>query len=139
MKILIINGVNLGRLGDREKNVYGDKTYLQLKETLDEFAKKRGACLEFFLSDFEGEIVERICNVDFDALIINCGAYSHTSVAITDALRYVALPKIEVHLSNIFSREDYRKVLTGSATDGIICGFGIDSYKLAILKLTEDL
>lgn len=139
MKILIINGVNLKRLGDREPRIYGGTSYAEMTEILRDFAAKHNAEAEFFCSDFEGEIVERICNTNYDALIINPGAYSHTSVAITDALRYVTLPKIEVHLSNVFGRESYRRLLTGGAADGVIAGLGIDGYKLAIYRLTEEL
>jgi len=139
MKILLVNGVNIGRLGNREKNIYGEITYEEMVHQLTLFAKSKGAELESYHSDLEGELVERICQTDYDALILNAGAYTHTSVAITDALRYVTLPKIEVHLSNVFAREDYRRILTGGATDGVIAGFNIDSYKLAIIKLTEKL
>jgi len=139
MKILIVNGVNIGRIGSREKSIYGEQSYADMMNELSVFAKKRGAEVEVFQSDLEGELVERICNTDYDALVLNAGAYTHTSVAITDALRYVTLPKIEVHISNLFGREDYRKILTGGATDGVIAGFGINSYKLAIIKLTEEL
>ncbi len=139
MKILIVNGVNLSRLGKREPWIYGKNTYGEMIDCLTDFSKKRGAKVEFFQSDLEGELVERICEVDYDALIVNAGGFTHTSVAITDALRYVAKPKIEVHLSNVFDREGYRRILTGGAADGVIVGFGIDSYKLAIIKLTEEL
>lgn len=129
MKILIISGANLNKLGSREA-IYGKFTLDELQKELIEYA---GVELEFFTSDFEGELIEAVQNCDADALIINAGGYSHTSVALADALAMLAVPKIEVHLTNIAARESYRHFsVTGSKCDGIISGLGIDGYKAAI-------
>ena len=130
MKILVISGANLNRLGSREA-IYGSFTLADLQNELTEYAGK--AELSFFTSNHEGEIVEAVQNCDADALIINAGGYSHTSVAIADALAMLAVPKIEVHLTNILAREEYRHFsVTGSKCDGVITGLGIDGYKAAI-------
>lgn len=129
MKILVIFGANLNKLGSREK-LYGDFTLEQLEGELTKYAH---AELTFFTSNYEGEIVEAIQNCDADAIIINAGGYSHTSVAIADALALTNVLKIEVHLTNIAARESYRHFsITGSKCDGIIAGLGIDGYKAAI-------
>lgn len=130
MKILVIFGANLNKLGQREA-IYGDFTIDELEEELVEYAKP--ISLEFFVSNFEGEIIEAVQNCDADALIINAGGYSHTSVAIADALAMLSVPKIEVHLTNIMAREEYRRFsVTGSKCDGMISGLGKDGYKAAI-------
>lgn len=130
MKILVISGANLNRLGKREE-IYGSLTLEDLQRELTAYAD--GAQLQFFTSNNEGEIIEAIQNCYADALIINAGGYSHTSVAIADALAMLALPKIEVHITNILAREPFRHFsVTGSKCDGVICGLGIDGYKAAI-------
>ncbi len=130
MKILVIFGANLNKLGQREA-IYGDFTIDDLKRELVEYAKPLS--LEFVVSNFEGELIEAIQNCDADALIINAGGYSHTSVAIADALAMLGVPKIEVHLTNIMAREEYRRFsVTGSKCDGMISGLGKDGYKAAI-------
>lgn len=130
MKILVISGANLNKLGQREK-IYGDFTLSELQSELVAYAGE--AELEFFTSNHEGEIIEAVQNCNADALIINAGGYSHTSVAIADALSMLTVPKIEVHLTNIHSREEYRRfTVTGSKCDGVITGLGIDGYKAAI-------
>ena len=130
MKILVISGANLNKLGQREK-IYGSFTLDELQQKLIKYAGE--VTLEFFTSNHEGEIVEAIQNCNADALIINAGGYSHTSVAIADALAMLAIPKIEVHLTNIYAREEYRHFsITGSKCDGVITGLGIDGYKAAI-------
>lgn len=130
MKVLIIFGANLNKLGSREK-IYGDFTLSELQAELTAYAK--GIKLEFFTSNHEGELIEAVQNCDADALIINAGGYSHTSVAIADAISMLAIPKIEVHLTNILAREEYRHFsVTGSKCDGVISGLGIDGYKAAI-------
>ena len=129
MKILVISGANLNKLGSREK-IYGSFTLDELQRELIEYA---GVNLEFFTSNSEGEIIEAVQNCDADALIINAGGYSHTSVAIADALAMLAIPKIEVHLTNLYAREEYRHFsITGSKCDGVISGLGMDGYKAAI-------
>ncbi len=130
MKILVIFGANLNKLGSREK-IYGDFTLEELKNELTRYAGE--AQLEFFTSNHEGDIIEAIQNCEADALIINPGGYSHTSVAIADALMMLSVPKIEVHLTNILAREEFRRFsITGSKCDGIISGLGIDGYKAAL-------
>lgn len=130
MKILIISGANLNMLGKREA-IYGSFTQGDLQRELTEYANDTK--LEFFTSNSEGEIIDAVQNCDADALIINAGGYSHTSVAIADALAMLAVPKIEVHLTNILAREEYRHFsVTGSKCDGVITGLGIDGYKAAI-------
>ncbi len=137
MKILIINGPNLNMLGKREPDVYGRQTLDEINRDIAAYAKKLKAEVEFFQSNCEGEIIGRIHCADCP-IIINAGAYSHYSYAIADALKCVAVPKIEVHISNIYSRaEEFRhhSVLSACA-DGVIAGCGADGYKLAILKLS---
>jgi 3-dehydroquinate dehydratase-2 len=134
-KFLIINGPNLNMLGKREPSVYGTQTLEDvISWTETKLAQK--ASLEWYQSNIEGEIVERIQKAhsqDFDALIINPGGYSHTSVAIHDALKILQIPVIEVHLSQVYSREDFRHtLLTAKAATAIMTGFGKQSYYLAI-------
>lgn len=130
MKILVISGANLNKLGKREA-IYGSFTLEQMQRELIEYAD--GVELDFFTSNYEGEIIEAVQNCIADALIINAGGYSHTSVAIADALAMLSVPKIEVHLTNILAREGYRHFsVTGSKCDGVITGLGIDGYKAAI-------
>ncbi len=130
MKILVISGANLNKLGKREA-IYGSFTLEELERELAGYASD--VEFEFFTSNHEGELIDAVQNCDADALIINAGGYSHTSVAIADALAMLAVPKIEVHLTNILAREEYRHFsVTGSKCDGVITGLGIDGYKAAI-------
>ena len=134
-KILIINGPNLNLLGNREKKFYGDTTLEKIKILCVEHCKKNDLSCSFFQSNHEGELIEKIHSVDsdFDGVIINPAAFTHTSIAILDALRATIKPKIEVHISNIYAREDYRrKSITSEAVNGVICGFGENGYVLAI-------
>ena len=134
-KILIINGPNLNLLGNREKTYYGDTTLEKIKTICEEHSKKNQLECFFYQSNHEGEVIEKIQLVDkeFDGIIINPAAYTHTSIAILDALRATSKPKIEVHISNIYAREDYRrKSITSEAVNGVICGFGENGYILAI-------
>ena len=136
-KILIINGPNLNLLGDREPEIYGNKSLKDIEnECKDEFSKLE---LFFYQSNSESEIIEYIhSSSDFSALIINAGAFTHTSIAIHDALKAVKIPKIEVHISNIYSREEFRKKsFISPVVDGIIAGFGTSVYKLAIFAITK--
>lgn len=137
-RILIINGANLNLQGKREKDIYGDFSFSRLEERLYEIADNYNADLEIFFSNYEGEIINKIQSAEseFDGLIINPGAYSHYSIAIRDALSYLSIPKIEVHISNVFKREDFRqKMVTGSVCDGVITGFMDNSYELALIYL----
>ena len=134
-KILIINGPNLNLLGNREKKFYGDTTLERIKSICEEKCAQNEMEMEFFQSNHEGELLEKIHSAqdDFDGIIINPAAYTHTSIALLDALRASTKPKIEVHISNIYTREDYRrKSITSEAVNGIICGFGENGYLLAI-------
>lgn len=138
MKILIINGPNLNMLGKRDPEKYGSFTLDDLENlVLSEFSDHE---FSFFQSNIEGEIVSKIQDAPnhFDALIINPGGYTHTSVAIKDSLEVINIPKIEVHLSQVSSREDFRqKMITTQSTDGYISGFKQNSYLAAIYILTK--
>jgi 3-dehydroquinate dehydratase-2 len=131
IKILVIHGPNLNLLGKREPEIYGTITIEKINKKLKEYAKKKKAQLEIFQSNHEGEIVDKIggSKGKYKALLINPAAYTHTSVAIRDAVLATDIPTVEVHLSNIYAREDFRHVsLIGAVVKGQISGFGIDSY-----------
>jgi len=135
MNIVIINGPNLNLLGEREPKIYGKETLKSIEKKCKQHAKKNKIKVDFFQSNIEGEIVTKIqkSRDKFDGLIINAAAFTHTSVAILDALNLVKIPKIEVHISNIFHREEFRhKSLISSAVNGLICGLGSHGYILAI-------
>jgi len=138
MKLIIINGPNLNLVGIREKNIYGEKNFTEyFAELLVRFPNFN---LEYFQSNIEGEIINKIQQVGFtyDGIILNAGGYAHTSVAIADAIRAIPVPVVEVHISNIFAREDFRRVtLLAPACKGLITGFGIDSYRLAIESFSK--
>ena len=134
-KIIIINGPNLNILGDREKEHYGENTIETLKLNCQKHAKSIQFEISFKQSNIEGEIVTLIQTAknEFDGIIINAAGYTHTSVSILDALLATKLPVIEIHISNIYSREEYRqKSLISKAAKGIICGFGINGYIMAL-------
>ena len=140
MKIAVIQGPNLNMLGAREQHIYGPMTLDQVHEQMKASAEQNGTELEFFQSNLEGEIVDRIqeCMGTVDAILINPAAYSHTSIAITDALNAVALPVVEVHISNIYKREEFRqKSITASASTGVITGFGPFGYHMGLIALTQ--
>jgi len=134
-KILIINGPNLNLLGEREETKYGKVSLEQLKKDCELHAKSNGLEVMFEQSNIEGEIVTMIQKAKdkFDGIIINAAGYTHTSVSILDALLAIKLPTIEVHITNIYNREDFReKSLISKAAKGIICGFGIKGYIMAL-------
>ena len=134
-KIIIINGPNLNLLGNREKKIYGDTSLEKIKSLCEAHCDKHNLKCSFHQSNHEGELIEAIHSVDngFDGIIINPAAFTHTSIALLDALRATSKPKIEIHISNIYAREDYRrKSITSEAVDGVICGFGDNGYVLAI-------
>ena len=134
-KILIINGPNLNLLGDREESKYGKVTLEKVKNNYVNHAKSIGFGIEFYQSNIEGEIVTTIQNAKdvFDGIIINAAGYTHTSVAILDALLAVKIATIEIHITNIYKREDFReKSLISRAADGIICGFGVNGYIMSL-------
>ena len=134
-KIIILNGPNLNLLGEREKNQYGSFTLKDIEKMCKEFASKNEIDVSLFQSNLEGELVEKIQNSrkNQNGLIINAGGYTHTSVAIHDALKIIKIPIIELHISNIYNREDFRhKSLISSVANGVICGFGAKGYLMAI-------
>ena len=138
MKILVINGVNLNMLGKREPGIYGNDSLEALEKRVKEFSEGIGIETDFFQSNFEGEIVEKIHSTmgEYDGVVINPGAFTHYSYAIHDAIRSVNVPFVEVHISNIHTREEFRhKSVTAAACIGQICGLGFDGYELAIMAL----
>ena len=133
MKIIIINGPNLNLLGKREPEIYGSKTFNDyFQELKNRFSDIE---LDYFQSNIEGEIIDKLHEVgfDYDGVVLNAAAYTHTSVGIGDAVKGITTPVVEVHISNVHSREDFRHVsyIAGNAK-GVITGFGLDSYVLAI-------
>ncbi|MFW6134457.1 MAG: type II 3-dehydroquinate dehydratase [Elusimicrobiota bacterium] len=137
-KVLVVNGPNLNLLGDREPEIYGTKTLNDINQAIEKKGKDLGIELEFYQSNHEGDIIDKINNTDSDGLIINPAAFTHTSVALADALGAFDGKVVEVHLSNIFSREEFRKVsLTAPKTKGVICGFGWKGYLLALRAIIE--
>ena len=141
-KILIINGPNLNLLGDREKSKYGNDTLETVKKKCESHSKSINIEIKFEQSNIEGEIVTIIQKAKgvFDGIIINAAGYTHTSVAILDALLAVKLPTIEVHITNIYNREEFRKKsLISKAAKGIICGFGVNGYIMALDAMKEHL
>lgn len=133
--IIIINGPNLNMLGKREPEIYGSETMDDIKKECLKKGLDNNINIDFRQTNSEGEIINWLheVNNNFDGLIINPAGYTHTSVAILDALKTIKKPKIEIHLSNIYAREEFRKkTITGEGMDGIISGFGISSYILSI-------
>ena len=141
-KILVINGPNLNLLGTREKEKYGQSSLGDINVRCEAHAKKLGLTVEFKQSNVEGEIVNYIqeAKTKYSGIIINAGGYTHTSVAILDALLAVKKPTIELHITNIYKREDFRhKSLISKAADGIICGLGADGYIMALDGINKKL
>ena len=139
MKILIINGPNLNLLGVREKGIYGDSSFESYYQTLK--ARYPQVEFDYFQSNHEGALIDEIHRQGFDAdgIVLNAGAYTHTSIAIADAIRAVKSPVVEVHISNVHSRESYRHVsMIAPACKGVIAGFGLDSYRLAVEALLAE-
>lgn len=139
MRIQIINGPNINLLGKREPEIYGHETfedYLQrLRTTYPQLQ------IDYFQSNIEGELIDKIHEVGFDnvGVILNAGAYTHTSIALHDAIKAITAPVIEVHISNVHKREEFRhKSMISCACSGIICGFGLDSYRLGIEALVNN-
>ncbi len=138
--IIIINGPNINLLGDRDKSLYGGETYENLQNRCKSEAKKIKINIDFYQSNIEGEIVTKIQESikKYDGLIINAAAFTHTSVAIRDALSLYKKPSIELHISNIYKREEFRqKSLISNVVSGIICGLGTTGYILAINSIYE--
>lgn len=136
MKIQIINGPNINLLGKREPSIYGTQSF---EDYLVELQKcYPDVDFEYFQSNIEGEMINKIHEVgfDYDGIVLNAGAYTHTSIALQDAIRAVTSPVVEVHISNVYSREEFRhKSMISCACIGVICGFGLKSYRLAIEAL----
>ena len=140
MKIAVIQGPNLNMLGIREQHIYGSMSLEQIHEQLKAAAAQNGVEVEFFQSNLEGEIVDRIqeCLGTVDGIMINPAAYSHTSIAIKDALSAVSMPVVEVHISNIYKREEFRqKSITAGASTGVISGFGPFGYHMGLIALMQ--
>ena len=139
-KIIILNGPNLNLLGEREKSQYGSFTLTEVEKTCKEFANKNNLNIDFFQSNIEGELIQKIqdSRKNKDGLIINAGGYTHTSVAIHDALKILKIPIIELHISNIYNREEFRhKSLISKVANGVICGFGLNGYVMALNAMEE--
>jgi len=138
LRILIINGPNINLLGMREKHIYGETTYEEMCKYLEEEAKKLELDVDIVQSNIEGELVNYIQGAcgKYDGIIINPAAYTHYSIAIFDALKAVGIPTVEVHISNIHSREEFRRIsVIAPACIGQICGFGIYGYVMAMIGL----
>ena len=139
-KIIILNGPNLNLLGEREKNQYGSFTLKEVEERCNNHANQNDVSLVFYQSNIEGELVEKIqeSRNTQQGLIINAGGYTHTSVAIHDALKIIKIPIIELHISNIYNREEFRhKSLISKVAKGVICGFGAEGYIMALKAMKE--
>ena len=132
-KILIINGPNLNLLGKREPTIYGNNTF---EDYLEQLREKSPQCeISYYQSNIEGELINKIHEVGFtyDGIILNAGAYTHTSIALHDAIKAVTTPVIEVHISNVHAREPFRHVsMISAACKGVVIGFGLESYRLAL-------
>ena len=140
MKILVINGPNLNMLGIREPGIYGSETYATLLDKISAHAKKRGVSVDFFQSNHEGALVDTIQEAfgSTDGIVINPGAYTHTSIALLDALKAVAIPAVEVHISDVSKREAFRSVsYIRDACIGSVIGHGTDGYLEAVDMLIE--
>jgi len=138
-KVIIINGPNLNLLGTREPEIYGNLSFTEYLETLKE--KYPDISLAYFQSNVEGEIINKLQEVGFkyDGIILNAAAYTHTSVGIGDAVKAISSPVVEVHISNTFQREDFRQVShISSGAKGVILGFGLKSYDLAIRSFLDE-
>ena len=138
MKILVLNGPNINMLGIREPGIYGKQTFQDLLDLLDSVAKEENLEIQQFQSNHEGALVDKIQEAygKFDGIVINPAAYTHTSVAILDALKSVSIPAVEVHISNVDAREPFRQIsYAGMACEKTIKGLGLDGYRQAILYL----
>ena len=134
MKILVINGVNLKMTGRREPHIYGTETLDEINAELANYAEKRGAKVEFYQSDIEGELCTKLTSAQgYDGVILNAGAYSHYSYALRDAIVAAEIPVVEVHMSNVCAREEFRsRSVLSAVCKGVIFGFGKKSYRLAL-------
>ena len=140
MKVVVIQGPNLNLLGHREQNIYGPMKLEEIHTQMENIAKQNNLEIEFFQSNLEGEIVDRVqeCIGDADGIIINPAAYTHTSIAIRDAIAATSMPVVEVHISNLHRREEFRaKSLTAPVCTGQIVGFGPFGYHLAMISMAQ--
>jgi 3-dehydroquinate dehydratase-2 len=139
-KVLVLHGPNLNLLGSRENEIYGNLTLAEINKRIKKFAKEKGFVVELYQSNHEGELVTKIQEAKgtVDAMVINPAAYTHTSIAIRDALAAAKIPTVEVHLSNIYRREEFRqKSFTAPIALGVISGFGANSYLLGLQAIWE--
>ncbi len=140
MKFLVMNGVNLNLTGKREKSVYGTATLEEINATIAAFCEKNGDEAEFYQSNIEGELVNKLheayLNKKFDGIVFNAGAFTHYSYALRDAIAAIDIPVVEVHMSNVHAREEFRKKsVLSEVCKGVVCGFGANSYLAAIVGL----
>lgn len=143
MKVLFLNGPNLNMLGVREPEIYGTETLETINKKIKNECEKLNVTAEFYQSNSEGDLIDKIHSVHFsdtDAIVFNPGAYSHYSIAIKDAIKAISKPCVEVHISNVFAREDMRQnMITASSSIGVISGFGADSYILGLYAVMKGL
>ena len=144
MKFLILNGVNLNLTGLREKSVYGSATLEEINEKIAAFAKSNGDCADFYQSNIEGELVnmlhEAFLNKSYDGILFNAGAFTHYSYALRDAIAAIDIPVVEVHMSNVHAREEFRHTsVLSEVCKGVVCGFGASSYIAAMVGLKSSL
>lgn len=140
MKVMVIQGPNLNMLGHREQNIYGPMKLEDIHGQMEAVAKQNGIEIEFFQSNLEGELVDKIqeCMGEIDGIIINPGAYSHTSIAIRDAIAAVGIPTVEIHVSNLHRREEFRqKSMISAVCNGTITGFGPFGYHLGMVAIIQ--
>ncbi|MBO4940001.1 MAG: type II 3-dehydroquinate dehydratase [Clostridia bacterium] len=144
MKFLVLNGVNLNLTGLREKNVYGTKTLADINADIETFCVKNGDEVSFFQSNIEGELVNKLhdafLNHAYDGILLNPGAFTHYSYALRDAIAAIDIPVVEVHISNVHAREEFRhKSVLSEVCKGVVCGFGVGSYLAALTGLKATL
>ena len=144
MKFLILNGVNLNLTGLREKSVYGTATLEEINEKIAAFAKANGDCVDFYQSNIEGELVNKLheafLNKSYDGILFNAGAFTHYSYALRDAIAAIDIPVVEVHMSNVHTREEFRHTsVLSEVCKGVVCGFGASSYIAAMVGLKSSL
>ena len=144
MKFLVINGVNLNLTGLREQSVYGTETLAEINEKIVAFAEKDGDSVDFYQSNIEGMLVNKLHEAflsgGYDGILLNAGAYTHYSYALRDAIAAIDIPVVEVHMSNVHAREDFRKnSVLSEVCKGVVCGFGANSYIAALVGLKQSL
>ena len=143
MKFLVINGVNLNLTGKREKSVYGTATLEEINEKIKAFCKENGDEVSFYQSNIEGELVNALhaayLNKEADGILLNAGAFTHYSYALRDAIAAIDVPVVEVHISNVYAREEFRrKSVLSEVCKGVVCGFGVGSYLAALVGLKNN-